>query len=156
MKRRSFFATLAGVFVAPKVLESKPIEKSYFNTDVLKRRMDEIKEYRNPLESDGVLVIENGVISIVGAGMCSVRINDIVVTDVISEKLLCIYHRVNHHATNTRSHEYTLRPLSNKKICGRQVIMIRGKYRLLSTKEFCSIAFMPIASTFSEGGVLHG
>lgn len=174
MRRRSFMATLAAVFTAPKVLEAKPKEKHFFNPKVLNDRVEFLGQLpiRHPLQSEGFMEIGDQQI-IIHANSNAARVGDVLTTTTGNKlyvknvevngtpvQVFETFRRTAMLVRNDNKYTYTCTELqAPKRICGVPVIKIHGKYRRYrSGHELIKVSFMPIMSVFKEGegGVSHG
>lgn len=161
MRRRSFFGLLSGLIAAPFLIRAKKpdVVWSPFNTKVLRDRLKFLENHpiKNPLVADGTLMIVAGFVAILSEKH-AVRVGDFVITNT-GDEFYCFRAGkfIDEHGTYVSDNWIHCRPLYEKKICGRRVIKIAGKYVQLKTSDRrWKIQFMPGGSTYPEGGVFHG
>lgn len=174
MKRRSFFATLAGALALPKLLQGKEKEKHLFNPKVLKDRMDFLRKYprteaeafHHPLVADGwlevgdqeIFIYTDKNVALNGEIIQTTEGNRLYVTrcEEVPEPTNVIetFRRKNDVVIHHLKYRYRLiETHSTEIICGVPVIKIHGKYRIYRAgkHEVIKIQFMPIMSPFKEG-----
>lgn len=156
MKRRSFFATLAGLVALPAFVKAKtkPKYPLISNEDFILPYIDLRKD---PLLADGTLFVMGGHLIIYS--MSGVARHG----DTIATNKAGILHVVGRefgwspvHSSpikDVECYKYKVITLQNPKtICGHPVIKIDGKYRLYKQSlDAVLVQFKPIMSSFREG-----
>lgn len=149
MKRRSFFATLVGLFIAPKFIEAKkPISLDFQSYPVL---VNTSRQELNDNCADGHMEVDDDLI-VIKTKSDIARIGHIIMTTKTDKLCVTTVYKTWELPTKFIGFAICCRPLESPKlICGRTVIKIDGKWRLFRAggKSY-DIKFTPISSSYKE------
>ncbi len=156
MKRRSFFATLAAIFVAPKVIKSEPVVRD--NSYALQYAKS---IHEQSTRSEGELIVKDGYVIINEWDEATARVGDTLLTTVTGGNCLRVVSIkiIGGQSTDEwrKLFQYKCHIIHRpKQICGRHVIMINGKYKQFKQRdpiEVYKINLRVIGRPFQEGGV---